>query len=450
MTFPSGARLRVVSGPTGREQEHWDPNGTGNPLLDTTDGDVRLSANFTVAELARTGGVRSDTARIAPELVTCLQAIRDHLGRSVRVTSGYRSWWRNRAVYQGRDREPTRSRHCSGQGADIKVTGLTGMDIAKAAIDACGVDIGVGIGGSYVHVDVRRSWAAWSYLGGERGKRARDEIRAYARARRTGRTGAPAPSTAPSGRGPTLKKVQRRYTGYAGYAGPRLRDSIAQLAARGQVSVSDLDIDTLQRVAEVEVRGLTSGVNTWDTAVVSAGFKQWTLLTGTLQDLISRAPAVFARHGIRIDPARTYPMRWGPQPAIVGVAQARELRSEDWARRFLLATLEEEAVVAAIRKCVEDVHRVSAKARSIARGKELSWRPELDAPRNRALLIQLANNRPAYLMRVLPRVLRRAGGTGGTAFRTLLVEEIVREYAQREKKDGRAKALRWTEKVTRP
>ena len=33
--FPSGVALSTVSGPTGPNEEHWDPNNAGVPLYDT-------------------------------------------------------------------------------------------------------------------------------------------------------------------------------------------------------------------------------------------------------------------------------------------------------------------------------------------------------------------------------------------------------------------------------
>jgi peptidoglycan hydrolase-like protein with peptidoglycan-binding domain len=163
--FPSGVRLPIVPGPDGKGEEHYDPSQTGNPLLDTSapQRDRMLSRNFTVGELAQSGSRRFDKARIDPRLVECLQKIRDHLGRTVRVTSGYRSVGYNKEVYARRNQKPTESRHSSGQAADIRIEGMSGMEIARAAIEACGCDIAVGIGRNEAHVDVRGTWARWSY-----------------------------------------------------------------------------------------------------------------------------------------------------------------------------------------------------------------------------------------------------------------------------------------------
>jgi hypothetical protein len=182
-TFPSGVELTPVSGPVGYHEEHWDPNAIGLPLYDTGPAmrSVKLSKDFTVGELVRSGGQFADKARISGTLVRCLQALRDHLGRPITINSGYRSWARNAAVYRARHKKPTDSRHCGGQAADITVGGMTGMDIAKAAIDACGDRIGVGIGRTFAHVDVRGRWAKWTYLPGAENEAALHEIEVYRR-----------------------------------------------------------------------------------------------------------------------------------------------------------------------------------------------------------------------------------------------------------------------------
>lgn len=180
-SFPSGVTLTVGSGATGPRQEHWDPHGTGLPLYQTGT-DVRakkLSANFTVGELATSGGRAADRARISPQLVTCLQAIRDRAGRPVRITSGYRSWARNVAIYKARGKQPTLSRHCSGQAADITIAGLSGIAIAKLAIDVCGANVALGVGERFAHIDVRGAPTTWTYFTGPRDAAARKEIDDY-------------------------------------------------------------------------------------------------------------------------------------------------------------------------------------------------------------------------------------------------------------------------------
>ena len=172
--FPSGESLGVLTGlPEAKDQDYWDPTGSGNPLLDTgtAQKNKKLSPSFTVRELTTSGGVSADIGRIDPKLVESLQRLKDHVGKGVTITSGYRSWKRNKQVYAGRKnrdgtpKKPTLSQHCGGRAADITITGMNGLDIGKAAIDACGPNIGVGLGNTFAHIDVRGFAAAWNYGG---------------------------------------------------------------------------------------------------------------------------------------------------------------------------------------------------------------------------------------------------------------------------------------------
>lgn len=167
VTFPSGESLAVVTAPDRPGQEHYDPNDSRNPLLDTS-GENRakkLSRSFTAGELAKSGERIFNIARIDPKLIECLQAIRDHVGRPVIVNSGYRSYKYNKEIYEARGKRPTKSQHISGRGADIRVEGMSGVEIAKAAIDAAGCEVAVGLGASFAHVDTRGRFAVWNYGG---------------------------------------------------------------------------------------------------------------------------------------------------------------------------------------------------------------------------------------------------------------------------------------------
>ncbi|MCI0393241.1 MAG: peptidoglycan-binding protein [Acidobacteria bacterium] len=174
----------------------------------------------------------------------------------------------------------------------------------------------------------------------------------------------PVPVLAPAGVPPLggpkvplgFKPAQRRgvVRGLARYGGDRLDRKLLSLKTHGIISVSNEDIDTLQRIANVETRGLVQGINTWDSAVVSSGFMQWTLQHGKLQEWIKMAEAAFQRYGIELD-NRTY--KWydakgnvtGSQQAIKGAAIKDELRWNGWAERFFLAGLDTEIIAAEVK-----------------------------------------------------------------------------------------------------
>ncbi|KAA8879673.1 DUF882 domain-containing protein [Nocardia colli] len=210
-TFPSGLVLVARPGPSAHGQEHWDPNNTGFPLYDTGPAvrKQKLARNFTVGELVSSGGRPADRARISPALVRCLQAIRDKVGRPVKISSGYRSWANNVAVYRARGQQPTLSRHCSGQAADITIAGLTGLQIAELAIDACGNDIALGVGGNFAHIDVRGRPDTWTYLPGKANAAALAHVRQYRQNRAAPRPG-PVPTPTPT---PTPTRTPDRAAG---------------------------------------------------------------------------------------------------------------------------------------------------------------------------------------------------------------------------------------------
>jgi D-alanyl-D-alanine carboxypeptidase-like protein len=236
----------------------------------------------------------------------------------------------------------------------------------------------------------------------------------------------PPPAGPPTAGGVRIKPVK---SGHAAYGGGRLEDTLRRLVAAGSLSISERDIDTLQRIADVESSGLTNALNSWDSAVMSIGFKQWTLRYDELQRLIARAPEAFARHGIRLAPKGTNYVfgKATHARAIDGVPDKETLRNEDWGRRFFLAGLEPEAVLAAARMALDDVAEVEAYVRT------LGWSPHFDSARGRALLVELHNNRPAYVKEVVPRTLARAAQQPGLDERgvlEILVAEIVSAYGR--------------------
>ena len=92
----------------------------------TRDGTRKLSANFTVAEFACKDG--SDPVFVDSSLAALLQKIRDHFGRPVVITSGYRTAADNRSVGGA-----AYSQHLYGRAADIRVQGIPVEQLAAYA-----------------------------------------------------------------------------------------------------------------------------------------------------------------------------------------------------------------------------------------------------------------------------------------------------------------------------
>lgn len=119
------------------------------------DGDKKLSTNFRVREFACNDG--SDPVFIAPALVTILQKIRSHFKVPVTINSGYRTPPYNKSVGGA-----TYSQHLYGTAADIKVKGIAPKTVAAFVETLMPNTGGIGIYGTFVHVDVREQKSRWN------------------------------------------------------------------------------------------------------------------------------------------------------------------------------------------------------------------------------------------------------------------------------------------------
>lgn len=118
-----------------------------------------LSKDFKVCEFSCHGNGCCSTVMIDDKLVEYLQKIRDHFGKSITITSGYRCDTHNRNVGGA-----TGSRHSKGQAADIVVSGVKPAEVAKYA-ESIGI-LGIGLydtnkDGHFVHIDTRDYKSFW-------------------------------------------------------------------------------------------------------------------------------------------------------------------------------------------------------------------------------------------------------------------------------------------------
>jgi uncharacterized protein YcbK (DUF882 family) len=118
------------------------------------DGNKKLSANFRVKEFACTDG--TDPIFIDTELVNVLQKIRNHFGKSVTITSAYRTPTKNKAVGG-----TTYSQHLYGLAADIKVKGIAPKTVSAYAEKLLPKKGGIGTYSTFTHIDVRATKARW-------------------------------------------------------------------------------------------------------------------------------------------------------------------------------------------------------------------------------------------------------------------------------------------------
>lgn len=127
---------------------------TINAYSKKKDGNKKLSTNFRVKEFACSDG--SDPIFVAPELVKVLQKIRSHFGKSVTITSAYRTPTKNKAV--GGE---TYSQHLYGTAADIKVQGVSPKKVAQYAETILLNKGGIGTYATFTHIDVRQTKSRW-------------------------------------------------------------------------------------------------------------------------------------------------------------------------------------------------------------------------------------------------------------------------------------------------
>ena len=118
-----------------------------------------LSTNFKSTEFDCHGSGCCTQTKVDDQLVKYLQQIRNHFGKPVNVSSGYRCETHNKNIGGA-----TGSRHSKGQAADIYISGVTPAEIAKYA-ESIGI-LGIGLyetdaDGHFVHVDTRETKSFW-------------------------------------------------------------------------------------------------------------------------------------------------------------------------------------------------------------------------------------------------------------------------------------------------
>lgn len=118
------------------------------------EGYKQLSANFRVREFRCRDG--SDPIFVDDALVSILQKIREHFGKPLTITSGYRTPGHNKACGGA-----AYSQHLYGRAADFKIAGVGPDTVAAYAETLLPHSGGIGLYPSFVHLDVSTAKRRW-------------------------------------------------------------------------------------------------------------------------------------------------------------------------------------------------------------------------------------------------------------------------------------------------
>lgn len=152
LVFASGVSFATADAPA--DGSHDDPVGFGLvPLIDVAGKSFsRLSTNFRVSEFTPRN---ARLARISPDLVEGLQAIRSALGSGLEVVRGY-------TPPPGQGGEDW---HVTGLAAQVRAARATPLQLADLALRHVGPRASLGLGRDWLSVDFRPVPVLWAEAG---------------------------------------------------------------------------------------------------------------------------------------------------------------------------------------------------------------------------------------------------------------------------------------------
>ena len=124
---------------------------------------MKLTNNFSLSEFQCNDGSlpRGEELANCQELAENLQILREHLGRPIRIISGYRPPEYNRRIGGAK-----KSQHIVAKAADIKVSGMAPAEVHAVVLKLIKSGEmkqgGVGKYSTFVHYDIRGTAARWS------------------------------------------------------------------------------------------------------------------------------------------------------------------------------------------------------------------------------------------------------------------------------------------------
>jgi uncharacterized protein YcbK (DUF882 family) len=123
---------------------------------------MKLTNNFSLNEFnKRNFTVPVEVLQNLIELAKNLQVLRDEVKKPIKITSGYRN-----AEFNAKIKGASKSRHITGQAADLKIEGYTPKQVAaiieKLIASGKMKQGGLGIYSTWIHYDVRGTAARWT------------------------------------------------------------------------------------------------------------------------------------------------------------------------------------------------------------------------------------------------------------------------------------------------
>ena len=121
-----------------------------------------MTENFSLKELNKHDFPMSEEIENnLNELAKRLQVVRDNLGKPIIILSGLRS-----KEYNDKVGGKTKSKHLTGEAADIKVMGMSSNQLKAFVESLIQMEIvffgGIGLYKTFVHVDIRKKKTRWN------------------------------------------------------------------------------------------------------------------------------------------------------------------------------------------------------------------------------------------------------------------------------------------------
>lgn len=123
---------------------------------------TKITKNFSLDEFKCKDGseIPNDVLPNIIELANNLQVLRDAIGKSITINSGYRSPKYNAKIGGVKD-----SQHVKGKASDLRVSGMTPKELAEVIEELIKrkkmKEGGIGIYPNFTHYDIRGTKARW-------------------------------------------------------------------------------------------------------------------------------------------------------------------------------------------------------------------------------------------------------------------------------------------------